>query len=197
MNDTKKSERKAAIILAALAVFEGIFVILNFLLNGQKFVVYLGFSPGRSGTVSGWIIALVVAAAFVFFSLRLPSVRANLFRPSWLKLLAVALAVFAGILEEWTFRKLLMDYLLVAGGIGTILQIILSGLAFGLLHGIWGLFGGSIRAAIGATIATGLLGSGLAIVYIASERSLAPCIIAHFLINLMSEPGLVLAAARG
>ncbi|MDQ6788041.1 MAG: CPBP family intramembrane metalloprotease [Acidobacteriota bacterium] len=196
MNETRKSEIKAALILAALAVFEGIFVILNFLQNGQKFVVYLGFSADKSGTVLGWIFALVVTLVFVLLSIRLPSVRANLFRPSWLKLLAVAVAIFAGILEELVFRKLLMDYL-SASGTGVISQILLSGLLFGLMHGVWGLFGRSIRAALGATIATGFLGTALAIVYIASGRSLAPCIVAHFLINLMIEPGLVLAATRG
>ncbi len=197
MDDTEKTEKKAALILGAIALFEGGFVILNFLQNGQKFLSYLGFDfDSKSGTLFGWLLALIVTAGFVLLSLRLPSVRANLFRPSVLKLLALVVAVFAGILEELVFRKLLMDYL-SARGDNVFLQIILSGFAFGAMHGIWGLFGGSGRAALGATIATGLLGSALAIVYIASERSLAPCIVAHFLINLLIEPGLVLAAARG
>ena len=137
-----------------------------------------------------------MTAAFVVESLRLPSVRAHLTRPSWLKLLAVLLAVAAGILEEVVFRKVLMDALF-SRGIGGVAQVALSGLAFGAAHGVWGLMGRSVRAALGATIATGVLGAALALVYLAAGRSLAPCIVAHFVINLLIEPGLVLAAVSG
>jgi membrane protease YdiL (CAAX protease family) len=46
-------------------------------------------------------------------------------------------------------------------------------------------------------VATGMLGVALAIVFVVGGRSLAPCIAAHFLINALIEPGLVLAATRG
>ena len=164
--------------------------------NGKRFVVYLGFAPGRTGHIGGWIGALIVTLAFVLTSIRFPSVRANLWRPSWLKLLGIAVAVTAGILEEVVFRKLLMDALMTRG-FGDLTQIALSALAFGLAHGVWGLLGRSVRAAFGATMATGLLGASLAIVYLAAGRSVAPCVIAHFLINALVEPGLVLAAVRG
>ena len=95
------------------------------------------------------------------------------------------------------FRKWLMNYLQDRHHAGVIVQIIISGLAFGLAHGVWGLMGKSVRAAIGATVATGILGIGLAIIFVVSGRNLAPCIISHFLINLLIEPGLVLAATRG
>jgi hypothetical protein len=57
--------------------------------------------------------------------------------------------------------------------------------------------GKSLRAAIGATVATGFLGMMLAVVFLLAGRSLAPCSVAHFVINLLIEPGLVLAATRG
>jgi hypothetical protein len=76
-------------------------------------------------------------------------------------------------------------------------QITASALLFGLAHGVWGLFCGSIRAAAGAVTATSILGFMLAIVYLLSHRIVAPCVLAHFLINLFIEPGLVLAAVRG
>jgi membrane protease YdiL (CAAX protease family) len=102
----------------------------------------------------------------------------------------------AGILEEVIFRKWLMDYF-QKHAIGPIVQVLGSGLAFGLAHGVWGLLGRSLRAAASATVATGLLGAGLGVVYIVSGRSLAPCIATHFLINALIEPGLVLAAMSG
>jgi membrane protease YdiL (CAAX protease family) len=196
MGVLKGPERKAAWILAGIAAVEGAWVVLNWLHAGQRFLRYLGFTAGGIGTGWGWILALVVTAFFVAFSLRLPSVRDNLFRPSWPKVLGLAVAVSAGILEEVVFRKLIMDSL-SARGAGVILQIAASGLAFGLAHGIWGLMGRSIRAAVGATVATGMLGVALAIVFAVGGRSLAPCIAAHFLINALIEPGLVLAATRG
>ena len=94
------------------------------------------------------------------------------------------------------FRKWLMDYPRDQD-IGAVLQVLASAITFGLAHGIWGLMGRSLRAAIGATITTGVLGAALALVYLASDRSLAPCIAARFLINALIEPGLVLAATRG
>jgi hypothetical protein len=104
--------------------------------------------------------------------------------------------VVAGSLEEIVFRGLLMNGLQNIG-IGAVLQIILSGVAFGLVHGIWALFRGSWRAGLGAITATGILGAALGIVYIVGGRSLAPCVTAHFWINVFSEPGLMLAAIRG
>lgn len=57
--------------------------------------------------------------------------------------------------------------------------------------------GKSLRAAVGATIVTGILGAFLAVVYLLSGRNVAPCVIAHFAINALIEPGLVLAVVRG
>jgi membrane protease YdiL (CAAX protease family) len=191
-----KSERKSAWILAVIAALEGGWVLMNLRVNGWKFIRYLGFAPGQMGSVLGWIAAVVVVVIFVGLAMRLPSVRANLVRPSFLKLLGLAVAVTAGILEEVMFRRWPMNYL-QEHGMGVVVQVLGSGLLFGVLHGVWGLMGRSVRAAIGATLATGFLGAMLAVVFIAAGRSLAPCIVAHFLIDALAEPGLVLAATRG
>ncbi len=191
------NERKSAIILGLIAAIEGAWVLLNFYVNGTRFFSYLGFAPHIGGTPLGWLLAFVVTGLYVAAAVRLPSVRENLFRISWLKLLGIAVAISAGILEEVVFRRSIMNYMQDRHHAGIVVQIIISGLAFGLAHGVWGLMGKSLRAAIGATVATGLLGIGLAIVFVASGRNLAPCIVSHFLINLLIEPGLVLAATRG
>jgi uncharacterized protein len=192
----RNPERIAAWILAGIATAEGLWVVINWFIAGNRFWRYLGFAEGQAGNSIGWISAAIVTGLFVWQSLRLPSVRANLFRPSYLKALGVAVAVSAGILEEVVFRKLLMDYVR-DHGLAEVAQILVSGLAFGAAHGIWGLFGRSVRAALGATVATGILGAALGVVYVVSGRSLAPCIAAHFAINALIEPGLVLAATRG
>lgn len=192
----RNPETVSAWILAGIAVIEGLWVIVNFAQNPAGFIRYMGFAPGKEGTPVAWVLAAIVAGAFVWQSARLPSVRANLIRPSLLKILGLAVAVAAGILEEVVFRKWLMDYL-NDQAIGSLTQILASGLAFGLAHGIWGLMARSLRAAVGAAVITGALGAALGIVYIIAGRSVAPCIAAHFLINALIEPGLVLAATRG
>jgi hypothetical protein len=190
------AERKSGVILAIIAVVEGGWVLLNFWVNGWRFVGYLGFAAGQTGSSAGWIAGVVTTLIYVALALRLPSVYEHLFRPSFLKLLALAVAVSAGILEEVIFRRWTMN-LLMAHGLGPILQVLGSALTFGVAHGVWGLMGKSIRAAVGATVATGFLGAMLGVVFLLSGRSLAPCVVAHFAINLFAEPGLVLAATRG
>jgi membrane protease YdiL (CAAX protease family) len=188
-------ERKAGAILAAIAITEGTWVVLNVWANPRGFLRYTGWLNAGPAPM-GWILALIVAAAFTAGACRLPSVRANLFASSWLKVLGLAVAVSAGFCEEAIFRKLLMDNL-ARDSAGAILQVLASGLAFGVVHGIWGAFRGSWTVAIAATVATGALGVALAVVFLASHRVLAPCIASHLLINALAEPGLVLAAVRG
>jgi len=190
------AERKSALILGFFIVTEGSWCAVNLGLNGWRFFHYLGFAPGRAGNPFGWAAAIVVAVIFIGYATRLPSVRENLVKPSFLKLLAIGVAVFAGVLEEVIFRKWVMDWLLT-DGYGSVVQILGSALAFGFVHAIWGLMGKSLRAASGAMLATGTLGGLLAVVYVVGGRSLLPCITAHFLINVFIEPGLVLAAIRG
>lgn len=56
---------------------------------------------------------------------------------------------------------------------------------------------GSIHVALTAAVATGIIGVALAVVYILGGRSLAPCIAAHFLIDAVIQPGLLLSAVSG
>lgn len=195
---TLSIEQKAGLTLGSLTLFEGWFVVGQAIISPHRYFTQLGFLPGRHTPTSlGYPVAVLVAALFIAISAyRLPSVRANLVQPSWLKLLALALAFSAGILEEIAFRSLLMNAL-GDRGVGPVLQVLASALAFGLVHGIWAFFGGSLRAGVGAITATSLLGAALAIVYLVAGRSVAPCIVAHFLLDLFVEPGLVLAALRG
>ena len=189
--------RIAGGILGGITFFEGIFVIPPWVGQPHRFLATLGFLGDKHPpTPLGWTLGLIVAALFILFSCRLPSVRANLIQPSLLKLVAVALAVVAGILEEYYFRGVVMDWALHRGW-NALTQIFLSGITFGLAHGIWALFRGSISTGLGAIIVTGVLGALLGIVYLAANRSLAPCVTSHFLINILIEPGLVLAALRG
>lgn len=190
------AERRSGLILIFLAGLEGSWIVMNLQANGWRFIRYLGFAPGLGGGLAGWMAAGIVTIIFVAIALRLPSVRENLFRVSSLKLLAIVLAVTSSVLEEVMFRRWTMNWLMEQGQ-GAVVQLLGAGLLFGAIHGIWGLMGRSFQAAIGATIATGFLGGMLGVVFLLAGRSVAPCIAAHFAINLLVEPGLVLAATRG
>lgn len=192
----RREEQRAAWILAGFVLSEGVWCVVNFVPDPAGFLVYLGFAPGGAGTPLAWIAALLVTAAYTAKSLELPSVREHLLRPSFLKALAIVMALFAAVLEEAFFRRMWMNYL-ARRDIGPAIQILTSGLLFGIAHGIWGLFGRSVRAVAWPIAITGLLGSALAMVYVLGGRSLAPCIAAHFLLDVAIEPGLVLAALRG
>ena len=158
----------------------------------------MGIGAANSAPPVGWIAALVVAIAFIAMSMRsYPLIRERVFSLSAIKLVAIVFAFMSGILEELWFRRLPMDWA-QAHGWGLVVQVLLSALLFGAAHAIWGLFARNARVAIGSMIATGLLGAALGIVYLLSNRVLAPCIWAHTGINLVIEPWLLLAAmSRG
>ncbi|MCH7917340.1 MAG: CPBP family intramembrane metalloprotease [Planctomycetes bacterium] len=112
---------------------------------------------------------------------------------SFLKGLSLWAAVGAAVVEEAFFRRIVMDGVMQAGDIVP-LQIIASALVFGVAHALWGLIKGSVHVALTTAVATGIIGAALAVVYAVGDRSLAPCIAAHFLIDAVVQPGLVLSA---
>jgi hypothetical protein len=143
------------------------------------------------GPPLAWLLAAIVTAAYVGFSVRsMPALKENLGRGGVLKLAAIVLAIAAGITEEVVFRRVVVDAFL---GYGALVAVLASAVTFGAAHGIWGFFGGP-RVARGAMLWTGMLGAGLAIVYLVGGRALLPCIAAHTAIDVILEPGLVLAA---
>jgi membrane protease YdiL (CAAX protease family) len=195
-DETLSSERKALWIIVTVILGEGFPVVISTIPDPSRFIGYLGFAQGAAGPWQAWLAGAVVAIAYVWSTTAIPAVREELFRPGFLKAIAVVAAVMAAVLEEVIFRKWIMDDFEVRG-YGPIVQVLVSGAAFGLVHAMWGFFGGSFAAALQAMAATAVLGLALGAVYLVSDRSLAPCIVAHFVITALIEPGLVLAAVRG
>jgi hypothetical protein len=153
------------------------------------------------GTLTGWIGAALVAGAYSGYAVHRSAVmREYAFYPRrWgpflaVRLFAIPMALVTAVFEEVMFRKIVMDGSLHAGA-GPSVQILWSAFAFGIVHAVWGLFKGNVAAALAAMAATTVLGGSLAVVYIASDRSLAPCIASHFVISLILEPWLVLTFA--
>jgi membrane protease YdiL (CAAX protease family) len=158
----------------------------------------LGFERESIAPPLAWILATITAIAYVFYTMKaLPLVLANQKEISLFKLLGILSAVVGGIVEEVFFRRLIMDRLL-SGGFNPILQVIISGVAFGLAHTSWMLLTKrDFKTTLPAILSTSVLGIFLAIIYLAGGRNLGPCIFSHVLINIVIEPWLMLSAVSG
>lgn len=157
----------------------------------------LGVERGSFAPPLAWILAIAVAIAYVFYTMRvIPLVLAKQKEISLFKLLGIIAALVGGIVEEVFFRRWLMDMLL-AKGVDLVLQVIISGVAFGLAHTVWILFKGDIKFTIPAILSTSVLGILLAIIYLVGGRNVGPCILAHVLINTIIEPWLMLSSVSG
>ncbi len=189
-------EGKSALAMGALSIFMAPFVFMLTFRARPDALTAFGFREPFSQSGLAWIACFALAAAYIGYCVRIPAVKVWLVRPRPLKVMALVLAVLAGTLEEIAFRKLLMDWIERSGGAETV-QVIASGLSFGLMHIVWGGLKGNWTAAIGSVVATSLLGLGLAGVYLIGDRNLAPCIVSHFLVTALIEPGLLIAALSG
>jgi membrane protease YdiL (CAAX protease family) len=178
-------------ILIVVLIAQGSFVLWSIVDNPHGFLKYLGFVDSKDGIAGAWLLAALVTIAYVWSAASISAVRHYLFRPDALKALAVVVAIAAAILEEVVFRKWVMDFLRDRGH-SAVLQVLASGLAFGMVHMVWCL--SNLAAGINAILSTTILGMALALVYLLGERSLAPCIAAHFFITSLIEPGLIIAA---
>ena len=196
MATVRNAERIAQwILLGAIAGF-GTLVLMSLLTKPQAFIAYLGFATNHIGSPLAWLLSAFIVAEYVWGASKIPAVREHMFRRTALKLIAVVAAVMVAVVEEVIFRKWIMDYV-DRRGMGSVFQVLASGVAFGSAHAVWGLLGRSVDAAVHAMVATGILGAALGVVYLVADRSLAPCIVAHFVISALIEPGLMVGGLRG
>ncbi len=166
-------------------------ILLYWLSTSENFFGSIGFTSLSSIGIYAWVAAALVVISYVWGAASISNVRQHMFKFNKLKYLALLGALISGIFEEILFRKILMDYL-HEEGFSNLVQIIISGIAFGVAHLVWG--GKALSAAISATFYTFFLGSGLALIYILSDRNLALCIIAHTIVTGLIEPGLIKSA---
>ncbi|MCL1996596.1 MAG: CPBP family intramembrane metalloprotease [Defluviitaleaceae bacterium] len=197
---SKAQKLKTTILLLLLGSPMLIVLVIWLVQDSNRFFTeHMGFNSTALEIPLAWVLAVAVAVGYVGYTAKqMPEVRQTMFRFDLLKVVAIFTTVIgAGIVEELIFRQLLMNWL-YSQGLGTILQIAISGLVFGIGHGIWGLFskGGSKSMAVGAVIATTILGTALAIIFIVAERNVLPAIFAHALINFCNEPGMMLYAVK-
>jgi len=197
MQANKKGYKTTALILGGASTFMLVFILLNISNNGLSAFMYgIGFNQSALEIPLAWVIATVVTVGYIAFTaFGMSTVKENFFKWDWLKLIGIYAALTSGILEELVFRRLLMDWL-YSNDIGVIIQVVISGAAFGAAHFTWGLIKGSWRTGLGSVIATTILGLLLATVYIVAERNILPAIMAHMVINMFLEPWMILHAVR-
>lgn len=158
----------------------------------------LGFERETIAPPFAWILATIIGIVYVLYTMKaIPSVVERQSEISLFKLLGILSAVVGGIVEEVFFRRWIMDNFM-SGGFAPILQVIISGIAFGLAHTSWTLLAKrDFKVTLPAIISTSILGIFLAIIYLVGGRNLGPCIFAHVLINIVIEPWLMLSAVSG
>src|SRR4030066_1004983 len=158
----------------------------------------LGFERESIAPPFAWILATIVGVVYFFYTIKaIPFVAIMQREISLFKLLGILTAVVGGIVEEVFFRRWVMDNFM-SGGFAPILQVIISGVSFGLAHTSWTLLAKrDFKATLPAIISTSILGIFLAIIYLAGGRNLGLCIFAHVLINIVIEPWLMLSAVSG
>lgn len=184
------ADNKTMKIIFSIILVQGA-ILFYWMLNSANFLGYIGFRTINHISIWAWFISVFVVVSYVWGAASIGQVREHMFYFNRLKFLALVGALVSGVFEEILFRKILMDHL-HGEGFGSLMQIFLSGLAFSLAHLVWG--GKALSAAVNATFYTFFLGSGLAVVYIVSDRNLALCIIAHTAVTALIEPGLIKSA---
>ena len=191
---------RATVSISGSALGEWIIfgLLLLFLRYQGQSLPDLGF--GKSSPLRGWIASAVITFLYVWVVLGSAiKGHAPLAEVSAFHLYGSLVAgLSAGIVEECFFRGFVMNQLRGAG-FGSSIQVVASGLLFGVAHVGWGLVSKhpDWHAAIGAMVATGILGVFFALTYVISRRSLMPVIFGHAIMDLLIEPWLVLVTIAG
>jgi hypothetical protein len=190
--------RKTALILGMTSLFMFSPLAMSLFWHPIPLFQNLGFERESIAHPLAWILATIIAIAYVLYTMKaIPLVLAKQKEISLFKLLGILSALVGGIVEEVFFRRWTMD-MFMKGGFNPILQVIISGVAFGLVHASWTLLAKrNFKATLPAILSTSILGIFLAIIYLAGGRNLGPCIFAHVLINIVIEPWLMLSAVSG
>jgi len=110
----------------------------------------------------------------------------EMFTFGFAKLASVPASLSAGFCEEFLYRGFLF-WLLAAAGAGKGSRLVIASIAFGLAHCFWGPWGMLWTTILGFTF-------GLAVLW---RGNVWPAVVAHTLLDLCVEPGLIEKALTG
>jgi len=189
-------QRVTVELTAGLIAEIGVLCVLVLLLR-RRGVGLRSLGLWQPASMTGWIVAGLVAALFLGFNLALPlRAEKNLTEVSLFHIYnAVAAALVAGFVEETLFRGFFMTELRLSGW-GNMAQLVISSVLYGAVHATWGVISGIFTWELlgGAVIGTTVFGCFFAATYLVSRRSLMPVIVGHGLINLVIEPWMFMVA---
>jgi membrane protease YdiL (CAAX protease family) len=161
---------------------------------------------GKPSLIWGWMLALALVVFFAWSAFQsganrpaVTSLDAHAWLTDWSFYrigLALSVAITVGICEETIFRGFVMTQARDAG-VPLVLQIVLSGVLFGLAHLSIASVGGKFDmiGAVSAVASTTVFGILFAIAYLLGGRSLTPVIVAHGIFGFIFEPWMILAIA--
>jgi membrane protease YdiL (CAAX protease family) len=136
----------------------------------------------RPTTLPAIILGVGFALGYALYTLSNPFIGPNATEISPFKLAGVVVGIVGAFVEECVFRGYLITELKHAGT-STTTQILMSGVAFGIIH---------VGFDLAGILLTFVMGLALATAYVLGKRSLTPSIISHTLINILIEPWLLL-----
>jgi hypothetical protein len=157
---------------------------------------------GRPASRLAWFLAVGLAILFSGMALASVGRSAHLLSDwSFYRIaLALVIGVSAGLCTEMIFRGFVMTQARDAG-LPVAIQVFLSAILFDLALARFAWSTAPVRphfwALVATTPATAVLGAALAIIYLVGRRSLTPVIVAHAIIDMAVEPGMLLFAAMG
>ncbi len=158
---------------------------------------------GGAGRIWGWLLAGAVLAFLVWSAFFGPV--HFLDKATWLSdrsffriAMALGIGITVGICEEGVFRGFLMTEMRDAGA-PVYVQILASGLIFGLGHVGWGGFNShfDFQAAFSAFWGTAIFGALFAVVFVLARRRLMPGMVAHGLFGAIFEPWMLMMGIAG
>ncbi|MFT0846140.1 CPBP family intramembrane glutamic endopeptidase [Actinomycetaceae bacterium L2_0104] len=190
------AERQTLWVLVTVSVWMTAWIAWGFIADPARYVERSLGLGGHLVDVAGWIWlpALAITALYAAYTLWVvPDARRYVVRFDALGLVAIWTAVVSGILEEVLFRHRLMDWLADLD-LSVFTQVLVSGVVFGAAHALWMLMARDWRVIVSVVASTTALGLALAVLYLAADRSTLPAIAAHTGVNLIIEPGLIVAA---
>jgi membrane protease YdiL (CAAX protease family) len=130
MNDRAKT----ALILGMTSAFMVSPLVMSLFWQPIPLFKNLGFSRESIAPPLAWILATITAVVYVYYTMKvIPFVLTKQKEISLLKLIGIFAALVGGIVEEVFFRRWIMD-MLMSGGFASIIQVVISGVAFGLAH---------------------------------------------------------------
>lgn len=189
-------QRVTVELTAALVAEVGVLLLLLLFLR-RRGMTLGSLGLWRPAPMRGWIVAGLVAALFIGFTLALPlRAEKNLGEVSLFRTYNAVVATFvAGFVEEILFRGFVMTELQRSGW-GNAAQVVISSLVYGAVHATWGVVTGMFTWELlgGAVIGTSVFGCFCAVTYLVSRRSLMPVVVSHGMINLVIEPWMFMLA---